>query len=49
VGKGDKIKMNGMGGAYDAWERQEMHTEYWEENLKEGACSEDLGVGRLLK
>jgi len=26
------------------------NAEYWEENLKEGACSEDLGVvGRLLK
>jgi len=50
VGKGDKMKMDEVGGAYDTWERQEMPTEYWEENLKEGACSEDLGVvGRLLK
>lgn len=32
------------------WEKQEMHTEYLEENLMEEACSEDVGVGgRLLK
>jgi len=26
VGKGDKIKMNEMGGAYDTWEKQEMQS-----------------------
>jgi hypothetical protein len=32
------------------WDKQEMHTEYWEESLMEEACSEDLDVGgRLLK
>jgi hypothetical protein len=43
VGMGGKIKMDKRVG-HMTHGRQEMHTEKWEENLKEGACSEDLGV-----
>jgi hypothetical protein len=31
------------------WDKQEMHKEYWEENLMEETCSEDLDGWEIIK
>jgi hypothetical protein len=43
------MKQSWRWGRWNVWKRSEMHTGFWQENLKERDMFEDLGINGRIK